>query len=107
MGARALAAAAAAAIAMACAGPDPRIERVDIVAPRLPGMVRVALVVLNRSAGHGDVQIKVHLRTRDGAHVLAAERSLELEGHQRLEMSVDIPAPEADYVAEAHGVYPD
>lgn len=105
MGARALA--AAAALAMACAGPDPYIERADIVAPRLPGTVRVALVVLNRSAGHGEAQIKIRLRTRDGAHVLAAERSLELDGHQRLELIVDIPAPEADYVAEAYGVYPD
>ena len=105
MGARALA--AAAAIAMACAGPDPAIERVDIVAARKPGTVRVALVVVNRSAGHGEAQIKIRLRTRDGAHVLAAERSLELEGHERLDLTVDIPAPEADYVAEASGVYPD
>jgi hypothetical protein len=105
MGARALA--AAAAMAMACAGPDPWIERVDIVTPQLPGTVRVALVVLNRSAGHGEAQIKVRLRTRDGAHVVAAERSLELDGHQRLDLTVDIPAPAADYVAEASGVYPD
>jgi hypothetical protein len=105
MGARAIA--AVAVIATACAGPDPRIERVDIVAPRRPGTVRVALVVLNRSGGHGEVQIKIRLRTPDGAHALAAERSLELDGHQRLDLTVDIPAPEADYVAEAYGVYPD
>ena len=105
MGPRALA--AAAALAMACAGPDPRIERADIVAPRRPGTVRVALVVVNRSAGHGQAQIKVRLRTPDGAHALAAERSLELDGHQRLDLTVEIPAPEADYLVEATGVYPD
>ena len=105
MGARALA--AVAALAMACAGPDPRIERVAIVAARQPGTVRVVLVVLNRSGGHGEVQLKIRLRTPDGTHTVAVERSLDLDGHQRLDLTVDIPAPEADYVVEADSVYPD
>jgi hypothetical protein len=90
-----------------CAGPDPRIEHVDIVASRRSGTVRVALVVVNRSAGHGQVQIKIRLHSNDGAHTLAAERALDIDSHQRLDVTMDIPAPDADYVAEASVVYPD
>lgn len=105
MGPRALA--IAAAVVLGCAGPDPRIERVEIVALRRPGTIRVSLAVVNRSAGHGQVQIKIRLRSTDRAHTLAAERALEIDGHQRLDLTVDIPAPGADYVAEASAVYPD
>src|ERR1044071_8490955 len=105
MGARALA--VAAAVLLGCAGPEPQIERVEVVAPRQPGSVRVAVVVVNRSGGHGEVQIKIRLRSADRAHTLAAERALEIEGHQRLDLTVDIPAPDGDYIAEANAVYPD
>ena len=99
--------AVAAAVLVACAGPDPRIERVEIVAPRVPGTIRVSLAVVNRSGGHGQVQIEIHLRNTRTADALEADRSLELDGHQRLELIVDIPAPEAEYVADARAVYPD
>lgn len=105
MGARTLA--AAVVVLLGCAGPDPHIERVEIIAPRQPGKVRVSLVVLNRSAGHGQVQIKTRLRSTNPAHELATESELELDSHQRLELIVDIPAPEADYIAEAEAMYPD
>jgi hypothetical protein len=103
--ARALAILCAALVA--CAGPDPGIERVDILAPRLPGHVRVGLSVVNRSGGHGQVQIEIRLRDARARRELAAERTLEIDGHEQLELVVDIPAPDGDYTAEARALYPD
>jgi hypothetical protein len=105
VGARALAILVATLVA--CAGPDPAIERVDIVAPRLPGQVRVELVVVNRTGGHGQVQIEIRLRDARSRGEVAAERPLEIAGHQRLELIVDIPAPDGEYTAEARALYPD
>ena len=105
MGARALAILAAALVA--CAGPDVRIERIEIIAPRLPGHVRVELVVVNRNGGHGQVQIEIQLRNARSRGVLAAEHALEFDGHQRVELIVDIPAPDGEYTAEARTLYPD
>jgi hypothetical protein len=105
VGARALV--IAGALVAGCAGPDPRIERVEITPPRLPGHVRVDLVVVNQSGGHGQVQVELQIRSTRPARTVAAERVVEMEGHQRIELMVDIPAPEADYVAQAQAVYPD
>jgi len=105
VGARALV--IAGVLAAGCAGPDPQIDRVEIAAPRLPGHVRVDLVVVNGSGGHGEVQIQIQLRSARPPHTVSAERTLELEGHQRLELTVDVPAPDGDYVAEARAQYPD
>jgi hypothetical protein len=105
VGARAVA--IIAVVVLGCAGPAPGIERVEVVKPQRPGCVRVELVVVNRSGGHGEVQIEILLRTARPGRMLTADRSLELDGHQRLELSVDIPAPEGDYVAEARAIYPD
>ena len=91
----------------ACAGPDPVIERVEVVGSRQPGYVRVELDVANRSHGHGQVQIDIWLRSGSPPHTLAAERSLELDDHQRLELAVDIAAPDGHYTAEARAIYPD
>jgi hypothetical protein len=110
VGARAVAALTAAAVAGAiaagCAGPAPAIERVEVVEPRLPGHVRVELVVANRSGGHGQVQLEISLWAGPG-RTLTDERPLELDGHQRLELTFDIAAPDADYVATARAIYPD
>ena len=105
MGARAVA--VVAMVVLGCAGPAPGIERVEVVQSHRPGCVRVELVVVNRSGGHGQVQIEIMLRAARGGRTLTAERPLELDGHQRLELSVDIPAPDGDYVAEARAIYPD
>jgi hypothetical protein len=103
--ARALAILAAALVA--CAGPDPAIERVDVLAPRLPGHVRVELAVVNRSGGHGQVQIEIRLRDARSRRELAAVRMVEIDGHERLVLIVEIPAPDGDYTAEARALYPD
>lgn len=105
MGARPLA--VVGAVLVGCAGPDPRIERVAIVAPQLAGHVRVDLMVVNRSRGHGQVQIEIRLQRTSDPRSLAADRTLELDGHQQLELTVDIPAPDGDYVAQARAFYPD
>jgi hypothetical protein len=96
------------ALLTGCAGPDPRIERVEIVAPRLPGHVRVHVAVVNRSSGHGQVQIELRLTSRSSPRTLAAGRPLELDGHERVELAIDVSAPDGgDYAAEAHVRYPD
>jgi hypothetical protein len=105
VGARALI--IAGALGAGCAGPDPQIERVEVVAPRLPGHVRVDLVVINHSGGHGEVQVEIRIRSTSPARTVAAEREVEMAAHQRIELTVDIAAPEADYVVEAHAQYPD
>jgi hypothetical protein len=108
VGTRALAVVAATVVALVgCAGPDPMIERIDLVAPRLPGHVRVELVVVNRSGGHGQIQIEIRLREARSGRELAAEHPLELDAHQHVELIVEIPAPEGAYTAEARALYPD
>ena len=70
---------------------------------------RAVAVVQSRSTGDcraGGTR-SVRLRSSDGAHTLAAERTLEIDSHQRLDLTMDIPAPDADYAAEAFAVYPD
>jgi hypothetical protein len=96
----------AAAVLAGCGGPRPSVESVELVEPHLPGCVRVQLVVVNRAGGHGEVQIEITLRARSG-NTLAAEHPMELDGHQRLELDVDIPAPEGDYLVQARALYPD
>jgi hypothetical protein len=105
VGARSLA--TVGAVFLGCAGPAPAIEHVEVAAPRLPGRVRVALVVVNHSGGHGQVQIEIALRATRPGRTVVTERPLELDGHQRVELTVDIPAPDGDYVVEARAIYPD
>jgi len=69
--------------------------------------VRVDVVVVNRSGGHGQVQLELRLTSTSPPRTLAAERSLELDDHERLELTIDIPAPDGDYAAAAHVLYPD
>lgn len=104
-----------AAVLVGCAGPDPAIERVAIVAPRLAGRVRVELVVVNRSGGHGQVEVEIRLRPRDAVPGtvpaivpgIVIDRPVELDAHERAELTVDVPAPDGDYTADARVQYPD
>lgn len=104
MGARTLIAIAAAAVA-ACTGPDPSAT-VRAVAPSpQPGHERVTVDVAN-SGRHGEVTLELTLRGRTGA-VIRETRNLEMDGHQRLSLVIDVAAPLDTYAATVVAKYPD
>lgn len=90
-----------------CAGPDPEVTRVAVTDTARSGVVRVDVDVVNRSRGHGQITLEISLVHRGDGTTIVAERTLDLEAHQRSHVTADIPAPEGPYIARARAMYPD
>lgn len=109
MGPRALIAASFALLA-ACAGPDPLVERVAVTPSPQPGRTRVTVDLVNRSTGHGQVQVRIELHDTTSGAPIIAERTIELVEHQRTQLVTDIETPAGPFPASAATVraqYPD
>lgn len=90
----------------ACAGPRPEARVLSAAASPQPGDQRVMVDLTNRSGGKGDIELRIVLREAAGAEV-AAEQTVELQGHEHLVLAVDVPAPPGVYTAKATAEYPD
>jgi hypothetical protein len=106
VGARTLIAAGFVLVA-ACAGPDPAVTRVAVTPSPQAGDTRVVIELVNRSSGHGQVEVQIELREATTGAVVVAERMLELADHQRAELVVDVETPAGSYSASARVHYPD
>ena len=102
MGARAL---IALALAAACAGPDPSAHVVAVVPSPEPGHERAVIAVHNAGAG-GEITLEVTLRA-PGGRSLRESKAIDMEAHEQLSLTIDIPAPPGDYTATATAKYPD
>jgi hypothetical protein len=90
----------------ACAGPDPVVEHATVGPSPQPGCMRVTALVRNRGRGHGQIEVEVVLRDRAARRTIHADRELELEAHETVELSADIPAPPGSYDVVATAKYP-
>lgn len=106
MGARALIAASF-ALVPACAGPDPGVEHVAVMRSPKPGDTRVTVELVNRSSGHGQIQVEIELRDASTGNVILTERVLELGDHQRVQLVADVETPPGSYWASVRVQYPD
>jgi hypothetical protein len=106
VGARALIAASCALVA-ACAGPDPGVEHVAVMPSPQAGETRVIVDLVNRSHGHGQIQVNIELRDTSTGNVIPTERLLELGDHQRAQLVADVETPAGSYVASVRVHYPD
>lgn len=102
MGARAV---IALALAAACAGPAPSAEIVAVTPSPEPGHER-ALVAVHNAGGQGEVTIEVTLHAQ-GGRPIRETKTLDMEAHERLSLTIDVPAPAGDYTATVAAKYPD
>lgn len=101
MGARAV---IALALAAACAGPAPFASVVAVMPSPVPGRERV-LAVVHNAGGKGEITLEVTLRARGRS--IRETKTLDMEAHERLSLTIDVPAPPGDYTATAAAKYPD
>jgi hypothetical protein len=99
--------AASFALLAACAGPDPVVEHVAVMPSPLAGHTRIAVDLVNRSAGHGQIQVRMELRDTATGELIVAERMLELSDHQRTQLVTDIETPAGQFSASVRAQYPD
>jgi hypothetical protein len=90
---------------VACAGPDPVVTNATATPSPRPGATRVSLDLENR-AGGGQVEVQLELRDSQG-RVVRAERTIEIDRHQKLHVEADIETPPGTYTVRAKVEYPD
>ena len=95
----------AVALVAACAGPEPSARIVTVAPSPEPGHERVAIAVHN-AGGEGEITLEVTLRAPGGRSIRKTE-TVDLEAHERLSLTVDVPAPPDDYTATVSAKYPD
>jgi len=88
----------------ACAGPKPKARVVSVEPSPLAGHERVTLAVDNRSGGEGEVDVRIVLH---GPTTIVESRTVDLRGHDHVELAVDIAAPPGAYRATAAAQFPD
>jgi hypothetical protein len=103
MGARPLIMLAAALAA--CPGPQPSAWVVAVGPSPEPGRERVLLAVRN-DGRHGEVSLEVTLRGARG-NIVRETRHVEMQGDERLSLTVDVEVPPDDYTATVSTKYPD
>ena len=89
-----------------CAGPKPEVESVRVQRVR-DGKALVTIALRNQNGGDGEATVDVTLRDGSGAVVAREEIDVDLEPHERVTVSREIPVPGAgDVVALAEARYP-
>lgn len=86
----------------ACAGPSARIDGARVEPSPVPGHVRVVGRLIN-DGGHGTVELDLALH---GPAQLVHDETLDIPGHEAIDLAIDIPAPPGSYTVEAEAKYP-
>jgi hypothetical protein len=93
----------AAALA-ACAGPKPQASVLAVEPSPVAGHERVTLAIDNRSGGEGEVDVRIVMH---GPATIVESRTVDLRGHDHVELAVDIAAPPGTYRATVDARFPD
>lgn len=105
MGPWKLTAAALLAAALGCSGPRATATDAHVRPASRSGFYRVETRLLN-AGGSGQVALIVRLRNRQTGAVVAGQKSVELQPHDRDDVAVEIPAPPGDYAVDVSVEYP-
>ena len=93
----------AAALA-ACAGPKPTASVIAVEPSPVAGHERVTLAIDNRSGGEGEVDVRIVLH---GPTTIVESHTVDLRGHDHVQLFVDVAAPPGAYRATADARFPD
>jgi hypothetical protein len=88
----------------ACAGPKPKARVIDVEPSPVAGHERVTLAIDNRSGGEGEVDIRIVLH---GPATIVTSQTVDLRGHDHVQLFVDIAAPPGAYRATVDAQFPD
>lgn len=91
----------------ACVGPKPEVRSAEVAPPK-DGKAVVTVVVLNRGAGDGQIELKITLRDGKGSVVARDGRPLELRGRETVTVVMELQVPDdaQGLRVEVEAVYP-
>lgn len=105
MGPRTLTAAALLAVALGCRGPRATATEARLRPSSRTGFYRVDARLIN-AGGSGQVELTVRLRNKQTGWIVTQQQSVELQPHDRDDVSVELPAPPGDYAVDVSVQYP-
>jgi hypothetical protein len=89
-----------------CTGPRPHVVSTQLQAPVNAGDPYIARAMVENRDGHGG-SVSVQFRLLDSAgHRFEAQKTVQLESHEHLNVSAEIYAPMSDYRVKASVDYP-
>ena len=98
-------AAAMFAVVAACSGPRATATATKLRPSARAGYYRVDTRLVN-TGGRGQVELTVRLRNKATARIVTQTQSVDLERRDHTDVTLEIPAPPADYEVEARVDYP-